>query len=259
MGKGLPLVSVAMVNQRSPVVIVALKGSGITKPKDLEGKRVGDSAHSGSNVLWPALVKANGINVGSVRRVMLSPGITVQALRNKDVQAIGSFYQSSAPYLWADKIPFDLIFYANNGLDIYSLTFITHKKKLESAPGQVKGFVEGVMEGLKFSYLNPDETLEIFIKDVPESGKSKKDREITRHSLMINTALGFVDEVRKKGLGWHNPAKVAATVDKVVRYMGLKKKISADSTYTNRFAGTISLTAGQWDKVHGEVKQYLTQ
>ena len=37
---GIPLVSIAMVNQRSPVIILSLKGSGISKPKDLEGKRV---------------------------------------------------------------------------------------------------------------------------------------------------------------------------------------------------------------------------
>src|SRR3546814_1968029 len=37
----LPLVSITMVNQRSPLCIVSLKEAGITEPKDLEGKRVG--------------------------------------------------------------------------------------------------------------------------------------------------------------------------------------------------------------------------
>ena len=259
MGQGLPIVSIAMVNQRSPITIVSLKGSGIGRPKDLEGKKVGDSAHSGSNVLWPAFVKANGIKAGSVTRVMLSPGITVQALRNRDVQAIGSFYQSSAPYLWADKVPFDLLFYANNGLDIYSLTFITQEKRLKNSPDQVRNFVGGVMEGLKFSYLDPDETLEVFVKAVPESGKSDRDREITRHSLMINTALGFVEDAKKNGLGWHHPAKVGATLDVVNKYMGLKKKLTADSTYTNKFVGGVNLAADEWDKVRQSVGKYLTR
>ncbi|MFQ5913694.1 MAG: ABC transporter substrate-binding protein [Nitrospinota bacterium] len=259
MGQGLPLVSIAMVNQRSPVCIVTLKGSGITAPKDLAGKRVGDSAHSGSNVLWPAFAKANGIEMKSVKRIMLSPGLTIQSLRNKNVDAVGSFYQSSAPYLWADKIPFNLILYADHGLDIYSLTFITQKARLEKSPDQVRRFVEGVMEGLKFSYLNAEETLNVFVKSVPESGKSPRDREISRHSMWINTALGLVDDVVEHGLGWHNRNKVTATLDKVKTYMGLKKDLPVDSLYTNKFAGTLKLSADEWKRVREGAKRYLTR
>jgi NitT/TauT family transport system substrate-binding protein len=256
--EGLPLVSIAMVNQRSPVCIVALKGSGIKTPKDLEGKRVGDSAQSGSNVLWPAFARTNGIDVASVKRVMLSPALTIQALRNGDIDAVGSFYQSSAPYLWGDKVPFNIMLYADHGLDIYSLTFMTQHDRLKSARDQVKRFVDGAMEGLKFSYLNPEETLNVFIEAVPESGKSPRDREISGHSMWINTALGLVDDVARHGLGWHHRDKVAATLDLVGRHMGLKRTPPLDALFTNEFAGTVTLTADEWRRVRERAKAYLT-
>lgn len=257
MSEGMPIVSVAMVNQRSPVCIVSLQGSGVQAPKDLEGKKVGDSAHSGSNVLWPAFARANGIRMNSVRRIMLNPGLTIQALVQKDIDAVGSFYQSSAPYLLADKIPHRLMLYADYGLDIYSLTFITQRERLEKSADQVRRFVAGAMEGLKSSYLNPDATLEVFVQAVPESGKTPRDKEVTRHSMWINTALGLVDDVKKGGLGWHNRRKVAFTQETVKKYMGLKKEEPAGATYTNQFVGSVKLSAEEWAKAQGGAKPYL--
>ena len=157
---GLPLISVAMVNQRSPLIILSLKGSGITKPKDLEGKRLGGAAAGAANNLWPAFARANDIDVSKVKIVSLQPGLNIQALINKDVDAVGTVYQSSVPYLLADNLPYDIIFYSAHGLDIYSLTFITPSDHLKNASKQVGAFVEGAMEGLRFSYLNPQQTLE---------------------------------------------------------------------------------------------------
>ena len=257
-GEGLPLISIAMVNQRSPVCIVSRKESNIQKPKDLEGKRVGDSAQSGSNVLWPAFARANGIDLNSIKRVIVSPDLTIQALRKGDIDAVGSFYQSSAPYLWADKVPFNIMLYADHGLDIYSLTFITQQDRARKSSDQVRRFVEGAMEGLKFSYLNPTETLDVFVEAVPESGKTPRDREISMHSMWINTALGMGDDVAQRGLGWHNREKMAATLDVVNKYMGLKKTVPVETLFTNDFAGTVKLSAAEWKSVRERAKTYLT-
>ena len=218
---GLPLISVAMVNQRSPLIILSLKGSGITKPKDLEGKRLGGAAAGAANNLWPAFARANDIDVSKVKIVSLQPGLNIQALINKDVDAVGTVYQSSVPYLLADNLPYDIIFYSAHGLDIYSLTFITPADHLNNASKQVGAFVEGAMEGLRFSYLNPEQTLEDFVEAIPESGKTQRDRNITMSSLLINTAEGMTEEVRRNGLGWHDEAKVKRTLEISDTYLKL--------------------------------------
>ena len=168
---GLPLVSIAMVNQRSPVIILSLKGSGIAKPKDLEGKRLGGAPAGAANQLWPAFARANYIDVSKVKMVSLQPGLNIQALKNQDVDAVATVYQSCVPYLLADNIPYEIMFFSAHGLDIYSLTFITPADRLQASSAQVKAFVEGAMEGLKFSYLNPQRTLEDFVDAIPESAR----------------------------------------------------------------------------------------
>lgn len=256
-GAGLPLVSIAMVDQRSPVLILSLKESSINKPKDMEGKRLGGASAGAANELWPAFAKVNGIDVSKVKMVSLQPGLNIQALTNHDVDAVATVYQSSAPYLMADSVPFNAMFFASNGLDICSLTFITQSSRIKSSPNQVAAFVEGVMEGLKFAYLNPDKTLEDFMEAIPESGKTDRDRKITRHSLMINTAEGLTEAVRVHGLGWHDPKKVKFTLDVVNANLKLAKVPALDAIYTNQFVGNIKLTDAEWQRAHAMVKDYL--
>jgi NitT/TauT family transport system substrate-binding protein len=68
----LPLISIAMVNQRSPVIILSLKGAGISRPKDLEGKRIGGAPAGAANQLWPAFARANNIDVSKELRCLLA-------------------------------------------------------------------------------------------------------------------------------------------------------------------------------------------
>lgn len=253
---GLPLISIAMVNQRSPVIILSLRGNGITKPKDLEGKRLGGASAGAANNLWPAFARINGIDTSKVRMVSLQPGLNIQALRNKDVDAVATVYQSSVPYLLADNIPYDIIFFSAYGLDIYSLTFITPADRLEEAPQQVAAFVDGAMEGLKFSYLNPDKTLEDFVAAIPEAGKTERDRRITMASLLINTAEGLTEEVRRNGLGWHDEAKIKRTVD-ISDYLKLPSIPAASSVYTNQYVGKVKLTDAEWAKTRESAKPFL--
>jgi NitT/TauT family transport system substrate-binding protein len=254
---GLPLVSVAMVSQKSPVCIIALKGSGITRPKDLEGKRLGGAPAGATNNLWPAFARINGIDLSKVQLISVQPGLDIQALTSRNIDAVATLYQSSAPYLWADNVPFETIFFAGNGLDIYSLTFIMQSAKLTKSSKQVAAFVEGVMEGLRFSYLNPEKTLEDFVSAVPESGKTDRDRAITKHSLLINTATGLSEEVHKSGLGWHDPKKVEYTLNTVNTFLKLPKMPAISSIYTNDFVGNVKLTEDEWARTRELAKDYL--
>jgi NitT/TauT family transport system substrate-binding protein len=253
----LPLISIGMVSQKSPVCIITLKGSGITKPKDLEGKRLGGAPAGATNQLWPAFARINGIDVSKVQLVSLQPGVDIQALTNKNVDAVATLYQSSAPYLWADNVPFETIFFAANGLDIFSLTFITQPATLKKSDKRVGAFVEGVMEGLKFSYLNPEKTLDDFVAAIPESGKTERDRTITRHSLFINTATGLTEDVRKNGLGWHDPAKMEYTLTTVNTFLKLQAMPNVASIYTNDFVGSVRMTDDEWARARELAKNYL--
>jgi ABC-type nitrate/sulfonate/bicarbonate transport system substrate-binding protein len=69
LGRGndqIPTKLVAMVYAKPPHAIYVLKESGIAKPKDLEGKKVADTAFSAVPKLFEAYAKAANIDAGKV-------------------------------------------------------------------------------------------------------------------------------------------------------------------------------------------------
>ena len=57
------------VHQQNLVSIITLEGSGITQPKDLEGKQVAAATGSVNQLLFPAYAKLAGIDANTVEFV----------------------------------------------------------------------------------------------------------------------------------------------------------------------------------------------
>ena len=68
--RNLPVKAVMMVYDTPAFSIVTLKKSGITKPRDLEGRILGAPAPDGAYAQWPIFVKANGIDVSVALRAL---------------------------------------------------------------------------------------------------------------------------------------------------------------------------------------------
>ena len=88
-GRGLDLVAIAGIWPRSPIGIFSLKEANITKPKDLEGQSVGSDVGGGEFQLWPAFVKATGIDAKKVNIVSMdAPGL-MRAVADKQLKIVG--------------------------------------------------------------------------------------------------------------------------------------------------------------------------
>jgi len=103
-GRGLDLVAIAGIWPRSPIGIFSLKELNITEPKQLEGQSIGFDVGGGEFQLWPAFVKATGIDAGKVNIVTMdAPGL-MRAAADKQLKVIGNFFGSIAPTFWANRI-----------------------------------------------------------------------------------------------------------------------------------------------------------
>ncbi|HEX9434429.1 MAG TPA: ABC transporter substrate-binding protein, partial [Burkholderiales bacterium] len=69
-----------MFYNKAPFVIIARKASGISKPKDLEGKTVGSPPGAAALKLFPALAKKAGIDNAKVQWVNMAPQLQEQML-----------------------------------------------------------------------------------------------------------------------------------------------------------------------------------
>ncbi len=257
--KQLDLVAIGNVSPRSPVGIFWQSKAAIKKPKDLEGKQVAFTSGSGDFQLWPAFVKATGIDDGKVQKVFMNAEALIKAFIENQVDAVGNFYASIAPNLWAQGLDINFVLYEEFGVKMYSLVFATRSKVAREQPALCAKFMEGAMEGLAYAYTNPEQAIEIHLEMVKEYKGSTTNRDVVKHGQGIMTAMGIVPEVEKNGLGWMEPDMIKRTRDTVVTYMGATNAPPAEQLFTNSFVGKVKLAPAEWGRVKESVKRYLPQ
>jgi NitT/TauT family transport system substrate-binding protein len=257
-GRGLDLVGVGAIWPKSPLGIFSLKENNITKPKDLEGQAVAFDVGSGDFQLWPAFVKATGIDDSKIRKVTLEPASLIKYLIERQVKAEGNFFGSIAPSLWAQDLEINSILYDDYGIKTMSNVVACKRSTIEKRPEICQAFVEGLMDGLKYVYVNPAESLKIHLEVVKEfQGASAANQKVVEYGQACSTALGMVPAFRDNGLGFMDPTLVVATADTVKTYMGVTSLPALETMYTNKFIGSAKLTSQEWAEVEGRSSKYL--
>ena len=257
-GRGLDLVAIAGVWPRSPIGIFSLKEANINKPKDLEGQSVGFDVGGGEFQLWPAFVKAAGIDAKKVNIVSMdAPGL-MRAVADKQLKIVGNFFGSIAPTFWANKYQLNAMFYEDFGVRMHSIVLACKRATIEKKPELCQGFVDGMMEGLRYAYLNPEKAIDLHVESLKEfQGGSPATREVLMYGQEVGTSLGFVPAFKNNGLGFMDPDLVGVTRQSVETYMDIKTVPPVDKLYTNRFAGTVKLTEAEWTAVEQRVRNSL--
>jgi NitT/TauT family transport system substrate-binding protein len=256
-GRGLDLTAIAGVWPRSPIGIFSLKELNITKPKDLEGQSIGFVTGGGEFQLWPAFVKATGIDASKVKIISMDPAGLMRAAADKQIQVVGNFFGSIAPTFWAKKIDINAMFYEDYGVKMYSVVLACKRSTLEKEE-MVAGVVDGLMQGLKYAYLNPERAIDLHIESLREfQGGSPATREVLSFGQEVGTSLGLVPSFKNHGLGYIDPDLVAATRNSVITYMDIKTVPPADRLFTNRFVGGVKLSDAEWSQVEARVRSTL--
>jgi NitT/TauT family transport system substrate-binding protein len=257
-GRGLDLVAIAGIWPRSPIGIFSLKELNITEPKQLEGQSIGFDVGGGEFQLWPAFVKATGIDAGKINIVTMdAPGL-MRAAADKQLKVIGNFFGSIAPTFWANRIAINAMFYEDYGVKMCSVVAACKRATIEKKPEICKAFVEGLMEGLKFAYLNPEKAIDLHVESLKEfQGGAPATREVLFYGQEVGTSLGFVPAFKEHGLGTIDPQLAEVTRQSVETYMGIKNIPPAKELYTNQFVGSVKLTPAEWTEVEQRVKKEL--
>jgi NitT/TauT family transport system substrate-binding protein len=257
-GRGLDLVAIAGIWPRSPIGIFSLKELNITAPKQLEGQSIGFDVGGGEYALWPAFAKATGIDASKVQIVSMDAAGLMRAAASKQIKVVGNFFGSIAPTYWSNHIDINAMFYEDYGVKMCSVIAACKRETVEKKPDICQAFVDGMLEGLKFVYLNPEKAIELHIDSLKEfQGGAPATRDVLFYGQEVGTSLGFVPAFKEKGLGTIDAALAEATRQSVETYMGIKNIPPAKDLYTNQFVGSVKLTAAEWSEVEARVPKEL--
>jgi NitT/TauT family transport system substrate-binding protein len=166
--KGAPMKIVSTVYQSNPNEVEALKKTGITAVKDIEGKKIGVPAGSSQATMLPLFLKANNIDESTLTLVNMPPPSMVPALLQGSVDAIlGSVddYQIQATSQGAEL---DRFTFANNGVATVSTSIFASDKFIADNPEVLQKFIDASLRGWNFALANPDAAVAALKQTFPD-------------------------------------------------------------------------------------------
>ncbi|WP_422033651.1 ABC transporter substrate-binding protein [Reyranella sp.] len=257
--KGLPLVQLATTGYDATMCIAVLEDSPIRTPKDLEGKTIASVVTSGDYPFRPIFLKRAGVDESKIKPVLVDPKVRERLLLDKKVDALSGFAISMAPILYAAGQKPRFMLYSKYDLPLYHNVLMTQPARLAKDPGQCEAMVNGLVEAMKFTLLDPQAAQDIFLKAVPEMAMVAQAKERLWVGLGIWMYQAMYAPARTHGLGYGDPKDYATMIDLVMQNIATDpkdKKPELDAILTNRFTGKLKLSDAEWAKAESAVTEF---
>jgi NitT/TauT family transport system substrate-binding protein len=247
---GLPLVQIACCSYDAFMAVATMSDSGVSTPKDLEGRKFGATTKSGEFPFLPAFAANAGVDLGKVEILQVDPNARQRLLIEKQVSAISAFAPSVVPGYIANGFSPKIMLFSKFNLPLFGNALFTQQALLEKEPDFCRAIAEGLNEATKFVLLKPDESLDIFFKANPEMELAKGAREQTKLALDFFRYSVVHDAARKNGIGYAPPAEYGTMTDLVMKYVAPNgKRPDLDKVVSNKFAGGVKLTDAEWSSL----------
>ena len=206
--------AVFMVYNRPPFAVIGRKSRGITKPKDLEGKKLGAPAADGAFANWRIFAQINDIDVSKVTVDNVGFPVREPMLAAGQVDAITGYSFSSYINLKDRGVPLDdivLLVMADYGVNLYGNAIIVGQKFAAEKPDAVKGFLRAYVRGLKETIRTPASAVESVLK---RNELAKKDVELERLRMAIKENI-VTPEVQTHGYGAVDMTRLEKSIEQI--------------------------------------------
>jgi NitT/TauT family transport system substrate-binding protein len=228
--QGAKIKIVGAVFDNTPLNIWTRKDTGITRPKDLEGKLLAAPPGDSQRQLFPAFAKVNGLDASKVRWLNIEPAAKFVALAEKRADAVPD-YTTGQPF-WEKAVGKDNLVrmpWHQYGFDTYSMSIMASEKMLTDQPRTVRDFLAASYTGWRDVMDNPKAALEIFKKRVPDI-----DLALIEPNMMLGLELMRTERYARNGIGWMDRGKMCGTVEFINAYMpDMPRKVGCDEVFTN--------------------------
>ncbi len=225
--KGVPVTSLVVVNQLSPMSFVTLADSGIKNPKDIEGRKMGVFPGGSTRIFYLAFTKMLGIDRKKVKEVAVSFPYESYLLTRK-VDAITGYLDAEIPILQA-KAKIHIMQGAKYGYKGYGSGVLAADSIIQKNPDLVRRFTKAYIQGFVSVIKNPDEAVEILARY-----QKKAPRKVWRAQLQADIDSSFMNEITKAhGLGWQTRERWKVTQQILVDQGVIKNPVPVETLFTN--------------------------
>jgi NitT/TauT family transport system substrate-binding protein len=226
--------AVLMIYDKPPFAIATTAKTGITKPKDLEGKVLGAPAADGAFAQWKAFVQENGIDAAKVKIDNIGFPVREPMLADGKVDAITGFsFSMHFNLLQKGMKPEDIktILMADHGLVLYGNAIMVNPDYAKANPKVVAGFVRATIKGVLDTIKDPDAAIASVMKR-NDTGDTKIELERLKMSLRDNFVTPWV---KQNGFGGVDMARLAKSIDQIAVTYDFKARPKAEDIFTSEY------------------------
>ena len=176
--QGVPVVSIAGMVQHPLNSVVALKSSGITRPGDLKGKKVGYPGIPTNEPLLETMLRFDGLSgLGDVELVNVGFDLAPALISGRVDAVVGAYWTHETILLENEGHPVTVLKMEEWGVpDYYELVMVASEKKLAEDPEVVERFLKAVRRGYADAVADPQAGVDILLRGTNEEVDEKIER-----------------------------------------------------------------------------------
>jgi putative hydroxymethylpyrimidine transport system substrate-binding protein len=176
--RGLDLVGTMPLVQRPLAAVIARAGSGVRRPRDLQGHSVGVTGLPSDEAVVDSEVSADGGDPADVKRVTIGFN-AISSLAAAKVDAATGFWNAEAVELRRQGVPIEVFKVNRFGAPPYpELVLVATGETIERDPDLVRSLLAATTRGYKLTAKDPQRALDDLLAEVPSLDRADQQAQL---------------------------------------------------------------------------------
>lgn len=227
--QGIPIVSLAVINQHSPVVVYSLVDKNIRTPEDLIGKRIGVNVGGTKHREFQAFLRKKNISEDQIELMGMSEASPAPLLAGQ-VDAMLGYTEDQPVTVELRGYKVNRLSLAEHGIDVYSTNIIANETFLQENGDLAKRFLQASLEGWQYAIDHPEEAVAAYMSERPES-----DEAFNKANFESLIPILQSEDVAKQGVGAQTLERWTSTQDILFDLGQIKEKVDLSKLFSNAY------------------------
>jgi putative hydroxymethylpyrimidine transport system substrate-binding protein len=228
--EGIPVVSVLGIVQHPLNSVMALAASGIKRPGDLKGKKVGHPNIASNKAMLATMLATDGLKLTDVELVDVGFDLVPALLSGQVDAVVGAYWTHESIVIELEGHKVNVMRMEEWGVpDFYELVLVTDESTLKNRRDVVERFTRAFRKGFEAAMANPQQSVGTLV----ELNRDSVNEPVERKGVDL---LAPVWKAEAPKFGWQAADRWRSFADWMKKEKFIRETLDPAKAFTNEFA-----------------------